>query len=100
MDPKEKPYKFVVRLPTVLRNQIADAAKYYHRSMNSEIVARLERTFSGGRLEGRFEEIATRFPGEIELLFGRTLTEKEQKILQAYRMMPEEKQAALLELLH
>jgi len=66
MDPKEKPYKFVVRLPTVLRNQIADAAKYYHRSMNSEIVARLERTFSGGRLE----EIATRLvvlsPAELE----------------------------------
>ena len=53
MDPKEKPYKFIVRLPTVLRNQIADAAKYYRRSINSEIVARLERTFSGRRLEGR-----------------------------------------------
>ncbi len=70
MDPKEKPYEFVVRLPTVLRNQIADAAKYYRRSMNSEIVARLERTFSGRRLEGRFEEIATRLvvlsPAEVK----------------------------------
>ena len=34
--------KFVVRLPKGMRQLIADVAKNYHRSMNSEIVARLE----------------------------------------------------------
>ena len=51
MDPKEKPHKFVVRLPLRLRDQIADAATYYRRSMNSEIVARLEHTFSANGFE-------------------------------------------------
>ena len=35
------PEKFVVRLPKGMRRRIADAARAYHRSMNSEIVARL-----------------------------------------------------------
>lgn len=34
--------KFVVRLPKGMRQLIADVAKNYHRSMNSEIVSRLE----------------------------------------------------------
>jgi hypothetical protein len=36
--------KFVVRLPEGMRETIADIAKRYHRSMNSEIVNRLERS--------------------------------------------------------
>jgi len=34
--------KFVVRLPKGMRQLIAEVAKNYHRSMNSEIVSRLE----------------------------------------------------------
>ncbi|MGZ7196657.1 Arc family DNA-binding protein, partial [Streptococcus pyogenes] len=34
--------KFVVRLPEGLRSRIANVAHSNHRSMNSEIVARLE----------------------------------------------------------
>ncbi|MEZ1440138.1 Arc family DNA-binding protein [Pseudomonas shirazica] len=34
--------KFVVRLPDGMREQIADIAKGNHRSMNSEIIARLD----------------------------------------------------------
>jgi len=34
--------KFMLRLPEGMRDQIAEAAKENHRSMNSEIVARLE----------------------------------------------------------
>lgn len=44
---KEKPYKFVVRLPTSMRDRIAESAQLYRRSMNSEIVARLQESFSG-----------------------------------------------------
>ena len=36
------PDKFVVRLPQGMRDRIADVAKQHHRSMNSEIIARLE----------------------------------------------------------
>lgn len=34
--------KFVVRLPDGMRERIADVAKTHHRSMNSEIISRLE----------------------------------------------------------
>jgi hypothetical protein len=34
--------KFVVRLPDGMREKIADVARGHHRSMNSEIIARLE----------------------------------------------------------
>lgn len=36
--------KFVVRLPDGLRERIADVARTHHRSMNSEIIARLARS--------------------------------------------------------
>lgn len=34
--------KFVVRLPDGMREKIAEVARTHHRSMNSEIIARLE----------------------------------------------------------
>lgn len=36
--------KFVVRLPDGMRERIADVARTHHRSMNSEIIARLARS--------------------------------------------------------
>ena len=38
--------KFVVRLPDGMRERIADVAREHHRSMNSEIIARLERSLN------------------------------------------------------
>lgn len=38
--------KFMLRLPDGMRERIAEAAKENNRSMNSEIVARLERSFN------------------------------------------------------
>jgi hypothetical protein len=38
--------KFVVRLPKGMRDRISSVAKNYHRSMNSEIVSRLESSLS------------------------------------------------------
>ncbi|WP_121380460.1 Arc family DNA-binding protein [Pseudomonas aeruginosa] len=36
--------KFVVRLPDGMRDRVAETARDNHRSMNSEIIARLEQT--------------------------------------------------------
>ncbi len=95
MDLKEKPYKFVVRLPLSLRNQIAEAAKYYRRSMNSEIVARLEQSFSGLPLEGPTEELQP----AMESFFGRAVSTEEEQLVRAFRRLPTAKRHALLELL-
>jgi len=42
--PSEQADKFLVRLPDGMRDLLAEAAKANKRSMNAEIVARLERT--------------------------------------------------------
>ena len=42
--------KFVVRLPDGMRERIAEVARNHHRSMNSEIIARLEQS------RGRYAE--------------------------------------------
>jgi hypothetical protein len=46
--------KFVVRLPDGLRDRINETAKNNHRSMNSEIVARIDRSLE---LEQKYEEM-------------------------------------------
>jgi hypothetical protein len=42
--PSELADRFIVRLPDGMRDKIAEAAKRNNRSMNSEIVARLQQT--------------------------------------------------------
>ena len=55
---KNKPYpsdtqeRFIVRFPDGMRDRIAEAAKANNRSMNSEIIARLEASFESRIDEG------------------------------------------------
>ncbi len=44
--PSQTADKYIVRLPDGMREQIAEAAKANGRSMNAEIVSRLERSMS------------------------------------------------------
>ena len=98
MDPREKPYKFVVRFPLRLRDQIADAAKYYRRSMNSEIVARLEQSF-GGLPTLVNDEHGALLHGHFETFLHKTLTTDEEQLVRTYRALSEEKRKALRDLL-
>lgn len=43
--PSETADRFIVRLPDGMRDRIAEVAKANNRSMNAEIVARLEHSF-------------------------------------------------------
>lgn len=43
--PSEQADKYLLRLPEGMREQLKDAAKQNNRSMNAEIVARLEQSF-------------------------------------------------------
>lgn len=45
LPPSRKADQFVVRLPDGMRDRISDAAEVENRSMNSEIVARLQSSF-------------------------------------------------------
>jgi hypothetical protein len=79
--------KFVVRLPEGMRSRIAEVARHYHRSMNSEIIARLEKTLiAEGNLPA--SELP---PGELH--------PHEHRLLQHFRQLPQPQQSALIALL-
>ncbi len=121
---KEKPYKFVVRLPTSMRDRIAESAQLYRRSMNSEIVARLQESFSGLGSRSQASDQPAQEPSSqlanysshhaanqiqdrpgpglnphLERILRQQLDADEEQILQGYRRLGRAKRAALLKLL-
>ncbi len=100
---KDKPYKFVVRLPIPLRDRVREAARRYRRSMNSEIVARLHESLSGLQHEPAGHELQVSDSGalnpNLERLLKQQLSHDEQRLLDAFRHLNGEQQAALLKLL-
>ena len=96
---KEQPYKYMVRLPPAMRDQIRESARHYRRSMNSDIVARLHQTFSGLPDAQQSKDLDLALHEQIEDLFRRELSEEEDALIRAYRRMSAKKQAALRNLL-
>lgn len=60
--------KFVVRLPDGLRPEIAAMARLNHRSMNGEIIIRLQRTLILEQLNERQSELITQLLKRIDAL--------------------------------
>ena len=96
---KEQPYKYMVRLPPAMRDQIRESARHFRRSMNSDIVARLQQTFSGLPEGDGVQDVEPLMRTQIEGLFRRDLTEDEEALVRAYRRMSQKKQEALRNLL-
>lgn len=82
--------KFVVRLPEGMRERIADVARNHHRSMNSEIIARLEQSL--------FQEGVV---GDASLLTidSPELSLHERELLQRFRLLSRRQQNALVALI-
>ena len=99
-DPNSKTAdKFVVRLPKGMRKQIFEVARDYRRSMNSEIVARLEWTLSGESFPARRDAQPPdpdppKDPPHID-----SLTELEMRLVALFRQLPELKRRALIDML-
>lgn len=94
------PEKFVVRLPKGMRRRIADAARAYHRSMNSEIVARLEHSLDTGAEQ--YPEPITGDRGADDSPPAPSAapdSDEECRLLATYRRMSPERRRALLALL-
>jgi hypothetical protein len=82
--------KFVVRLPDGMRERIADVARNHHRSMNSEIIARLEQSMIQ---EGSLGD-------EVNLrLDSPELSLHERELLQRFRQLTRRQQNALVALI-
>ena len=82
--------KFVVRLPEGMRERIADVARNHHRSMNSEIIARLEQSLQQEGALG--DEPALR-------LDSPEVTANERELLQRFRQLSGRQQNALISLI-
>ena len=97
--PSKNAEKFVVRLPKGMRKRIAEAARCYRRSMNSEIVLRLERTLAedddqeagDGAASVALSAVAEPEKADADAL--------ESRLLALFRRLPAERQRALLALL-
>ncbi|MCY1289172.1 Arc-like DNA binding domain protein [compost metagenome] len=82
--------KFVVRLPEGMRERIADIARNHHRSMNSEIIARLEQSMLQ---EGALDD-------DLSLNHDRPeLSLHERELLQRFRQLSRRQQNALIALI-
>ncbi|MDT3719902.1 Arc family DNA-binding protein [Pseudomonas oryzihabitans] len=82
--------KFVVRLPEGMRERIADVARNHHRSMNSEIIARLEQSL---QQEGALGDE----PGLR--LDSPEINANERELLQRFRQLSGRQQNALISLI-
>lgn len=96
---KEQPYKYMVHLPPYMRDLIAESARHYRRSMNSDIVARLQHSFRGLSDESKELELAPSLHEKFESLFRRDLSQEEEQLLRSYRRLSKDKRDALLSLL-
>ncbi|UVE19157.1 Arc family DNA-binding protein [Pseudomonas sp. LS44] len=82
--------KFVVRLPDGMRERIADVARGHHRSMNSEIIARLEQSMLQ---EGALDD-------DLSMRLDRPeLSLHERELLQRFRQLSRRQQNALVALI-
>lgn len=91
--------KFVVRLPAGMRQAIAEVARRSRRSMNSEIVARLERSLADNDVIETISEQAAPAP-VLRSVDNHTAasSDAERRLIQAFRRMDQAKREALLKL--
>jgi len=75
--PSRQLNKFMVRFPPGMRDEIAQAAEENNRSMNAEVVARLERSLDVDR---RLRGIAEEDPVRVIVATAEGMTEAIQKI--------------------
>ncbi len=82
--------KFVVRLPEGMRDRIAEVARDQHRSMNSEIIA---------RLESSLQQDGVLTQDNLLRLDSPELSHHERELLQRFRLLAQRQQNALLALI-
>jgi plasmid stability protein len=81
--PVQNADKYIVRLPDGMRDRIAEAAKANNRSMNAEIVARLEESFSPTGSSGAIGALALRL-AETDLELRTNALESKVRLFDAH----------------
>lgn len=96
---RHRSYKFLVRLPASMRAQLTESARYYRRSINSDIVARLHLSFSGLPAAEDQQALAPALHEQMQQLFRHELSDEEEQLVLRFRGLPAGKRLALLDLL-
>ncbi|KAF0810694.1 putative transcriptional regulator [Alcanivorax sp. S71-1-4] len=99
--------KFVVRLPKGIRGMISEISRINHRSMNSEIVARLEESLGlSAPVDGVSEAPPELYAvngdhprPDMQLTDEQTAAQQEERLLERFRRLSGDRRRALLELL-
>jgi len=99
--------KFVVRLPNGIRGMISEMSRINHRSMNSEIVARLEESLGlSAPVDGVSEAPPELYAvngdhprPDMQLTDEQTAAQQEERLLERFRRLSGDRRRALLELL-
>lgn len=78
--------KFMLRFPEGMRSHVSDAAERNHRSMNSEILARLERTF-------RWDEVDHQHPAELSAEIQQAAA-RIQELMREFRLLQVDRDAS------
>ena len=94
-----QPYKLVLRLPEELRVRVTEAAHRYRRSLNSEIVARLDQSLGGLPRNANESEVEPPFFAQIETALRHDLSDEEDALIRMFRRLSAEQRSALLNLL-
>lgn len=92
-------HKVLVRLPVDLHQRVTEAAERYRRSVNSEIVARLEQSLAGLPHDADESAVEPPFFPYIETTFRRDLSEQENALIRAFRRLSRRQRGALVALL-
>ena len=93
-----KDYKYLVRLPIQLREQLQESAELYRRSLNSDIVARLEQSF-GAIIGAAMPEPSQSLHVQLRDVLHRDLSHDEQQLVRRFRSLTDAKRSALMDLL-
>jgi hypothetical protein len=91
--------RFVVRFPRRLRQRVEESARFYRRSINSEIILRLDHSLRA--LPDMATEHAIEPPmfAAIERSLRSNLSDEEQGLVLCFRRLSAAKRKALLDLL-
>ena len=92
--------KFLLRLPDDLRERVVEASRRYRRSMNAEIVARLEHSLAGIPADDTESSIEPAFFSHIEAVFRCGLSTDENTLIRRFRRLSSRQQTALMDLLN
>lgn len=95
----EAPHRFLLRLPPDLHGRVVEAATRYRRSLNAEIVARLEHSLGGIPQDAAEAKLEPALFPLLETTFRAELSEDENALIRLFRRLSARQRDALLNLL-